>query len=70
MVDYSIEFSCMAPITSTVMVMRGLVFHPLFFKVAISGSYLVCLCVHASLFRESVVTIGEFDELYGVVWGG
>ena len=29
------------------MVMRGLVFHPLFCVVLVSGSYVVCLCVRA-----------------------
>jgi hypothetical protein len=37
----------MAPLTPTIMVMRGLVFHPLFCIVLISGSYLVCFCVMA-----------------------
>ena len=45
MVSCSIEFSCMAPLTPAVMVMRGLVFHPLFCIVVISGSYLLYLCV-------------------------
>ena len=38
---------CMAPLTPVVMVIRGLVFHPSFCLVLISGSYLVCLCVRA-----------------------
>ena len=37
----------MAPLTLAVMVMRGLVFHLLFYMVLISGSYLVCLCERA-----------------------
>ena len=37
----------MAPLTPAVMVMRGLVFHPLDLSVVISGSYLLCLCVRA-----------------------
>ena len=37
----------MAPLTPAVMVMRGLVFHPLFCMVLINGSYLVCLCERA-----------------------
>jgi hypothetical protein len=41
------ECLCMAPLTPAVMVMRGLVFHPLFFMVLISGSYFVCLCKRA-----------------------
>ena len=39
------ECSCMAHLTPVVMVIRGLVFHPLFCMVLIRGSYLVCLCV-------------------------
>ena len=45
LVSLSIECSCMAPLTPAVVVMRGLVFHPLFCMVLISGSYLVCLCM-------------------------
>ena len=37
----------MAPLTPDVMVTRGLVFHPLFCIVLISGSYLVCFRVMA-----------------------
>ena len=47
LVNCSIEFSCIAPRTPVVMVMRGLVFHPLALSVVISGSYLVCLCMRA-----------------------
>ena len=43
----SMECSCIAPLTPAVMVIRGLVFHPLFCMVLISGSYLICLCVRA-----------------------
>ena len=43
----SMECSCIAPLTLAVMVIRGLVFHPLFCMVLIRGSYLVCLCVRA-----------------------
>jgi hypothetical protein len=35
----------MAPVTPGVMVMRDLIFHPLFCVALISGSYLVCFCV-------------------------
>ena len=35
------------PLTQIVMVMRGLVFHPLICMVLTSGSYLVCLCMRA-----------------------
>ena len=47
LVGLSIECSCIAPLTPAVMVMRGLVFHPLFCMMLISGSYLVCFCVMA-----------------------
>jgi hypothetical protein len=55
MVDFGIlrlmsllmKCSCMAPLTPAVMVMRGLVFHPLFCMSLIRGSYLVCLRVRA-----------------------
>ena len=43
----SMECLCIAPLTPVVMVMRGVVFHPLFCMVLISGLYLVCLCVRA-----------------------
>jgi hypothetical protein len=45
--QFIIECLCMAPLTPAMMVMRGLVFHPLFFMVLISGSYFVCLCKRA-----------------------
>ena len=56
------ECSCIAPLTPVVMVMRGLVFHPLFCMVSISGSYLVVL-VHEGLFGKPVVAVCKFDEL-------
>ena len=43
------ECLCIAPLTPVVMTMRGLIFHPLFCMVLISGSYSVCLCVRVSL---------------------
>ena len=49
LVNCSVEFLCMAPLTPTVMVMRGLVFQPLFRSVVISGSYLACLWVQDCL---------------------
>ena len=49
LVSFLVECSCMTPLTSTVMVNRGLVFHPLFCIVSMRGSYLVCLCVRAWL---------------------
>ena len=48
-VTLSMKCSWMAPLTPVVMVMRGLVFHPLFRMLSFSGSYLACLCVRACL---------------------
>ena len=47
LVSLLMECLCMAPLTRVVIVIRGLVFHPLFCMVSIRGSYLVCLCVRA-----------------------
>ena len=47
LVSFLMECSCMAPLTLVVMVIRGLVFHPLVCIVLMSGSYLVSLCVRA-----------------------
>ena len=47
LVSLHMECSCIAPLTSVVMVMRGLVFHPLLCIVSISESYLICLYVRA-----------------------
>ena len=49
LVNLSIECLRIAPLIPAVMVMRGLVFHPLFCMMLISGSYLVCFCVMACL---------------------
>ena len=46
-VSFSMECSWMAPLTPAVMVMIGLVLHPLFCMVLISGSYFVCFRVIA-----------------------
>ena len=45
LVSWSMECSWIAPLTPAVMVIRELIFHPLFCIVLISGSYLICLCV-------------------------
>ena len=42
-----LECSWMAPLTPSVIVMRGTAFHPLFCMFWISGSYLICMCVMA-----------------------
>ena len=47
LVSWSIECSWIAPLIPVVMVIRGLIFQPLFCMVLLSGSYLVCLCVRA-----------------------
>ena len=46
-ISCSMAFSCIAPLTPAVIVTKGLIFHPLLFSAAISGSYLVCLCMRA-----------------------
>ena len=45
--SFSMDCSCIAPMTPDVMVIRGFVFQPLFRIVLISGSYFVCFCVRA-----------------------
>ena len=62
LVSFSMECSCMAPLTHVVMVIRGLVFHPLFCIALIRGSYLVCFCVMGLLWG-SVMAICECYEL-------
>ena len=47
LVNFSMECSWMAPLTPTVMVMMGLVFHTLFCMVFINESYFVCFRVIA-----------------------
>ena len=47
LVSFSIECLCIAPLILAVMIMRGLVVHPLFCIALINGSYLVCFCVMA-----------------------
>jgi hypothetical protein len=42
-------FSCIAPLTPAIMIIKKFVSQPLFRSVVISGSYLVCLCVRACL---------------------
>ena len=78
LVSLLMKCSCTTPLTLVVMVMRGLVFHPLFCMVLITGLYLVCLCVRVWLGSLSwkyvnsmswIVTVGEGD--IGVcVWFG
>jgi hypothetical protein len=47
LVNFSMECSCMAPLTPDVMVMMGLVFHPLLCRVLINGSYFMCFRMRA-----------------------
>jgi hypothetical protein len=46
-VSLLMDCSCIAPLTPVVIVMRGFVFHPLFYMALISGSYFACFCVRA-----------------------
>jgi hypothetical protein len=46
-VSLLIEWSCIAPLTPVVMVIRGFCFQPLLLIVLISGSYLSCFWVRA-----------------------
>ena len=45
--SFAFNLVCEVALTPIVIVLRGLVFHPLFCKLWISGSYLVYLCVRA-----------------------
>ena len=47
LVSFLMEYLGMAPLTPVVMVMRGLIFYPLFCLVLIGGPYLVCFCSRA-----------------------
>ena len=74
-VSFSIECSCIAPLTPTVMVMRALVFHTLLCMALISGSYLVCFCVVACSRNVSWQYVNSMSwnmaagEGIAVVWG-
>ena len=45
--SFSMDCSCIAPLTPAVIIIRGFVFQPLFRIVLISGSYFACFCVIA-----------------------
>lgn len=45
---FVMECLWMAPLTPTVMVVRGFAFHPFYFDVVISGSFSLCLCLMVS----------------------
>jgi hypothetical protein len=76
--SFVMDCSCMAPLTPAVMVIRGFVFHPLFFMSLISGSYLEWFCVIAYSGNRSwqyvnlmIWIIFLFDGVKGVVvWLG
>ena len=68
LVNFSMKCSWMAPLTPALMVMMGLVFHPLFCMVFINGSYF-CVFSGDCLFGEFVMTVCEFDKLDCVCWG-
>ena len=66
LVSFSMECSCMAPLTPAVMVMMRLVLSkPSFWMVLFSESYLACFCVMAC--SGSIMIVCEFNELYFVV---
>jgi hypothetical protein len=46
------DCSCIAPLTPPMIVMRGFVFHPLFWMVLINKSYLACF-VHVCSWKLS-----------------
>ena len=47
--SFSMNCSCIAPLTPAVMVIKGFAFHPLFRIVLISESYFACFCAMACL---------------------
>ena len=47
LISLLMQCSCMAPLTLAMMIIRGLIFHPVFCMVLIKGSDLVCLCLRA-----------------------
>ena len=55
------DFSCIAPLTPFVIVMRGYVFQPLFCMAFINGSYLACFCVMACLGNLSWQYVNSMD---------
>ena len=46
-ISFSMDCSCIAPLTLAVIVIRGFDFQPLFCIVLISGLYFACFCVRA-----------------------
>jgi hypothetical protein len=44
---FSMDCSCIAPLTPALIVIRGFIFQPLFRMALISGSYFACFCVSA-----------------------
>ena len=64
--NWSMECSWIAPLTPVVMMIRELIFHPLFCIVFISGLYIVAF-VCEGLLWEFVMAICEFNKL-DCVW--
>ena len=61
LVSCSIQCSWMAPLTPRVIVMRGVVFHPVFGILWTNGSYLVCLFVLACFGNLSWQYVNSMD---------
>ena len=49
----------------SMMIIRGLTFHPVVFNVYMMGVIFVCFSSYGNI-EESIMAIGEFYELYGV----
>ena len=60
--SWSMECSWIAPLTPAVMVIRGLIFQPLFLY-GVDNRVVVGVFVCAGLLWESVVAVCEFDKL-------
>ena len=68
LVSLSMACLCMAPLTLVVMVMMGLVFHPLLCRVLING-VIFHVFSGEGLFWGSIMAVCEFDKL-DCAWGG
>ena len=62
-ISFSMDCTCIAPLTPVVIMIRGFVSQPLFCMVLINELYFACFCVRAC-FGESVVAVCELNELY------
>ena len=63
--SFTMECSCIAPLTPAVIVIRGFVFHPLFRMALISGLYFVCLWERACLGNLSWQYVNSMNS---IVW--